>query len=128
MPDQSDAIESERVDELKAWLRSLPDDLWSSVRGELDAALLDGKDVPAMQMIQKLPQPQNDLCMWLVDVMAAVVANESANRMGIEAISVVVAPNLLRPPDVPDANVVFAFTQKSVKFLVVMLTRRALIA
>jgi len=107
---------------IKAFLRALPDDLWASVRSELDDALLHDKEVAAMDIIRKLPQPQLDLCMWIVDVMHTVVANEPVNRMGVEAMSVVVAPNLLRPPDVPDASVIFAFTQRSVKFLVTMLT------
>ena len=75
-----------------------------------------------MSLLRRLPPLQRDLCLWLIDVMAAVVAHEPVNRMGVEAIAVVVAPNLLRPPDVPDAGVVFAFTQKSVKFCVAMLT------
>ena len=123
---------------IQAWLRCLPDDLWASVRPQLNAALSGGGEAPPppqpgkageegeaaagpLALMRRLPARERALCEWVVDVMAVVVAREAHNRMGVDAIAVVIAPNLLRPPDTPDPAAMLGFTQQSVEFVEALL-------
>lgn len=108
------------------------------MRPQLNAALSGGAEAPPppqpgkageegeaaagpLALMRRLPARERALCEWVVDVMAVVVAREAHNRMGVDAIAVVIAPNLLRPPDTPDPAAMLGFTQQSVKFVETLL-------
>ena len=98
---------------IKLYLRELPDDLWDSLRAQVDALPLadqewgsggDGGNGPdelhglAQGLLYQMSPSAADLVVWVCDVMVAVVAREAVNRMNIGAVSTVFAPGLVHVP------------------------------
>ena len=108
---------------IKLYLRSLPDDLWSGVRPQLEALASGGGEQPpvleqqakAQAVIDQMPRLCADLVIWVCNVMATVVAKEGSNRMGIEAAATVFAPGLVPPPPGDDLSALMLWTDKGVE-------------
>lgn len=43
---------------------------------------------------QAFPEPNKSLILWLLDMMADIVQNEPANKMGAKNMAIVLSPNL----------------------------------
>lgn len=102
----------------------MPDDLWSGVRPQLET-LAGGKDedsapvleqqAKAQAIIDQMPRMSADLIVWVCNVMAAVIAKESSNRMSVEATATVFAPGLVPPPPGDDPATLMLWTDKGVE-------------
>lgn len=88
----------------QAYLRELPDDIWASIREKLDSDVNSEEGDPAT-LVAQLPVREENLVVWLCQLMASVVEHEEVNRMGTRAVCTVIAPNLVVMPDTSDPMV-----------------------
>ncbi|PRP80025.1 RhoGAP domain-containing protein [Planoprotostelium fungivorum] len=80
---------------IKIWFREMPDPLLQCARGEELHS-----DDPAV-----LSNEQRHLLEWLVDLMKEVAASSEDNKMTVENLAIVIAPNLYRiPTDIDPAE------------------------
>ena len=106
---------------IKAYLRELPDDLWRGARPELEEALANQAGPEALgPLLSLLGARERDVLLWACDVAAAVVARGEANGMSVQAMAVVLAPNVVRPL-CSDPLAMLAFTGRSVAWLTTVL-------
>lgn len=106
---------------IKAYLRDLPDDLWRGARPELEEALANQAGPEALgPLLSLLGVRERDVLLWACDVAAAVVARGDANGMSVQAMAVVLAPNVVRPL-CSDPLAMLAFTGRSVAWLTTVL-------
>mmetsp|Transcript_38123 Transcript_38123/g.61927 ORF Transcript_38123/g.61927 Transcript_38123/m.61927 type:complete len:333 (-) Transcript_38123:483-1481(-) len=85
---------------IKVWFRDLPVPALHLVDFTQIASCVEKKDrVFASVLLGTLPEPQQSILKWLLDLCVEVTAQSKKNRMTPEALAIVIAPNLYRVPE-----------------------------
>lgn len=82
---------------MKIWFRELPVPILNVV--PKDELMNCGEKQASIDAYYTLPEPQKSLLDWLVDLLLEFAANSQVNKMSLQNIAIVVAPNLYEPPD-----------------------------
>jgi len=82
---------------LKRWFGELPTRLFSSLTMTMLESAVDDID-ETMNLLNKLPEKEKNLYMWLLDLMFSVAQYEDINKMTPENIAICVAPQLMDNP------------------------------
>uniref|UniRef100_A0A7S2W562 Rho-GAP domain-containing protein n=1 Tax=Rhizochromulina marina TaxID=1034831 RepID=A0A7S2W562_9STRA len=83
---------------LKVWFRELPEGLYNDIPEATIHRIADSPlDVPAIvETYSSLHEPHRSLILWLLDMMAGIVMNESVNKMSAKNMAIVMSPNLFQ--------------------------------
>ncbi|KAL1511046.1 hypothetical protein AB1Y20_005871 [Prymnesium parvum] len=86
---------------IKAYLRELPLEIWWPAREQVIALLADGGGGVELghklrELLPSLSRRASAVVVWVCDLMAEVIAQEAHNRMGLSAMTAVLAPVLMR--------------------------------
>mmetsp|Transcript_15035 Transcript_15035/g.29557 ORF Transcript_15035/g.29557 Transcript_15035/m.29557 type:complete len:227 (-) Transcript_15035:115-795(-) len=76
---------------IKRWFRELPVPVLSAIMGDIQTSL---GQVDVGKLIFQLPEPQQSLVLWFLDMCIEVNSYEAQNLMSIQNISLVMSPNL----------------------------------
>lgn len=102
---------------LKVWFRDLPRAVLYPISAEAIEACNTEEDAAAI--IRKLPEPNNSIFLWLVDLCVEVQVESSTNKMTGKNLAIVFGPNLFNPACVPasaDPMATMRFSQKVANF------------
>jgi hypothetical protein len=108
---------------LKSWLRELPNPLLAPVGIQALEGNIGSNASTQLLEAARLPRggDAERLFFWLVDLMAEVVSFSSSNRMTVQAMSVVMAPNLIDMAELEEraqsVDTAFQATKKVAKLL-----------
>lgn len=99
---------------LKIWFRELPSPVLNAIP---KASIFNATDQDnCIQAYQGLPEMERTLLDWLIDLLMTVAAKSHINKMTIQNLAIVVAPNLYNPPG-SDPIEGLVLSQKCVQFL-----------
>ena len=100
------------ADLIKVWFRELPTPLLHRV----SMAAMDKFVHSEGTALPDLDPTEHAILLWLADLLLHVASAEKSNHMGIEQLSIILAPNLIRL-DTPNPMVAVAASKASVDFL-----------
>jgi hypothetical protein len=107
---------------IKVWFRELPEGLLNRVgQDAIRAVADDGGAFAASRFVASLAPRERSLMLWLLDLMADVVARHEVNRMKPRALAIVIAPNLYKPDPGCNPIVMMQFSSKVVQCLMACL-------
>jgi len=108
---------------IKLWFRSLPKKLFS-LAGSQERIIACESGADCMHLLSNFPPVQKGLTVWLLQLMAAVAARGSENKMGEKSLAIVIAPNLYDLPDEISGDPMEAtmYAQRMASFLCKLLT------
>lgn len=83
---------------IKVWFRELPRGLYNNIDEIVIHRIADTPYDPVSiaHEYHSFQEPEQSLILWLLDVMAEIVMNESVNKMGAKNMSIVMSPNLFQ--------------------------------
>eukprot|EP00455_Lapot_gusevi_P011081 TRINITY_DN15090_c0_g1_i2.p1 TRINITY_DN15090_c0_g1~~TRINITY_DN15090_c0_g1_i2.p1 ORF type:complete len:231 (-),score=1.88 TRINITY_DN15090_c0_g1_i2:66-758(-) len=93
---------------IKFWFRELPVRILDAISVPDIAACVDPEP-----LIRSLPEPQQSIFLWLLDLLQLVAQRFDSNRMSVSAVAIVIAPNLRSAVNLNELDVIRA----SAKFL-----------
>lgn len=103
-PLDADALEAMNADPhsianvFKSFLKELAEPLLTyEMYDPFVGAAKEGREVEATNLIYQLPNPNRNVCLFLLAFLAEVSAYEEYTQMSLEALAVLFAPNMLRP-------------------------------
>lgn len=82
---------------IKRWFRQLPMRLFDVVPSERRVACSTGAECLALLQSDAFPPLQKGITLWLLELMSDVVDNGEENKMSLDAIAIVLSPNLYTP-------------------------------
>ena len=106
---------------IKQFFRELPTPLLNPVGRDAMASLGMSKEGEREMCVTRfhlqIPEPNNSVFLWLLDLMLVVTKHGAVNRMGSRAIAVVFAPNLFQCPEGTAPMEVMVMADHAVKVL-----------
>ncbi|MES1908186.1 MAG: hypothetical protein MHM6MM_001167 [Cercozoa sp. M6MM] len=99
---------------IKVWFRDLPEPILSPLPAE--DIEKGGSPAAAGELVQRLPEPNNSIVLWLLDLCCEVTEHQSMNRMTPKNIAIVITPNLITS-NFTDPIKNLTFSQKAADFV-----------
>ncbi len=109
---------------IKVWFRELPVKILDSITPE---ALMGSADMDGcLSLFHGMPQPEQGILLWLLDLLCKVVLKEETNKMGVKNLAIVFGPNLFNNERVSVDNPMEALmmSNKAGNFIANLLTNR----
>ncbi|GBG31912.1 Rho GTPase-activating protein 1 [Hondaea fermentalgiana] len=111
---------------IKEWFRALPEPLLQCLPRDLIvsvAARTDNDEQASEELLRRLPEPNQSVFLWLLDLLADTAQYETINRMSIKALGIVLAPNLYTVSPTASPMEVVALMDAAVKAVQLCLRR-----
>ena len=109
---------------IKAWFGELPDSVLSpQLNPIVDGVPADGAQ--CARLVSEMPELNRKVVLWLLQLTADISRHEGDNRMTAQSMTIVLAPNLVRPPDSFDPLLALELNKNVVQVPARALRRRA---
>lgn len=102
---------------IKVWFRDLPTPILDSIDPEVKQRIASAQSTQAAaDLLQRFPEPQRSIIMWLLDVCVNIARYEDRNKMTAQNLAIVIGPNLFNVDSYNDPMAAMGFSQKVVAF------------